>query len=240
MADYDFYDPFTLSAWIRADSGTGGIVARYKADGPKGYGLFLVDSKLQLRLDTSSISDRTRIESEEAIPLGEWTHVLGTYDGTRNTDGMRLYVNGRRVAAKSLVDESLNSTKTDEPLRIGYGPGPGDRFQGLIDDVRVYSRALSAGQAEVVAVAETASEIAGFAPGSPYAGPAAQVAMGVPGTRRACGLVPVVGPAAQACCSRGRISLATLPTVMVMAERAEVRPTHILFRGAFDAPARSR
>ena len=235
VANYDFYDPFTLSAWIRADRGTGGIVARYQADGPKGYGLFLVDGKLQLRLDTSSISDRMRIESEEPIQLGRWTHVLGTYDGTRNTDGMRLYVNGRRVAARSLVDESLNSTQTDEPLRIGYGPEPDDRFRGLIDDVRVYSRALGAEQAEVVAVAQTASEIAGL-----------PAEVRTPAQRRKLQWA-FLERAAPAGWSRswGQLRsllleredfLATLPTVMVMAERTDVRPTHILFRGVFDAP----
>ena len=35
-----------------------------------------------------------------------------------------------------LVDESLNPTRIDEPARIGHGPAPDDRFQGLIDDAR--------------------------------------------------------------------------------------------------------
>ncbi len=235
IADYDFYDPFTLSAWIRAENGTGGIVARYMADGPKGYGLFLVDGRLQLRLDTASISDRTRVESEEAIPLGEWTHVAGTYDGTRNTDGMRLYVNGRRAAAKSLIDESLNATKVDEPLRIGYGPQPGDRFRGLIDDVRVYSRALSAEDAAMVAVAETAAEISVMPRASRTAAQRRKL-------RRAfLELAAPEGLAVSWSELRGLLLeredfVASLPTVMVMEERADLRPTHILFRGSFDAP----
>ena len=235
VADYDFYDPFTVSAWVRAENATGGIVARYRAEGPKGYGLFLVDGKLQLRLDTASISDRTRVESLDAVPPGEWTHVAGTYDGTRNTDGMRLYVNGSRVAAKSLIDESLNATRIDEPLRIGYGPEPGDRFQGLIDDARVYSRALSDEETAVLAVAETAAEIAGIAPGSR-----------TPAQRRKLrwAFLERAAPADLAASWSGLRELlleredfvASLPTVMVMEERRDVRPTHILFRGSFDAP----
>ena len=165
IADFDFYDAFTLSAWIRPAEGTGGIASRYLTAGPKGYGIFLAGGKLQLRIDTSSISDRMRVESVERIPLGQWTHVTGSYDGSRNTDGMRLYVNGRPAETRTLVDESLNRTKVDAPVRIGHGPGPDDRFQGLIDEVRVYSRALDADEAAVVAVSETPSQIAAITPG---------------------------------------------------------------------------
>ncbi len=235
IANFDFYDPFTLSAWIRPEAGTGGVVARYKADGPKGYGLFLVDGKLQLRIDTASISDRTRVESVDPIPIGQWTHVAGAYDGTRNTDGMSLYVNGRRIEVKSLIDESLNSTKIGEPLRIGYGPGPDDRFRGLLDDVRVYSRRLSDEQLAVVAVRETAGEIARL-PQDRHT-PAQE-------RKLRWAFLEAAAPASLARPWKSLRTLrleregflASLPTVMVMEERADIRPTHILFRGAFDAP----
>ena len=235
VADYDFYDPFTLSAWIRPSKPTGGIVARYRTEGPKGYGLFLVDGKLQLRIDTSSISDRTRIESEEVVPLGDWIHVAGVYDGTRNTEGMRLYVNGEKVAVLSLIDESLNQTRIDEPLRIGHGPGPNDRFSGLIDDVRVYSRALSADEVGVLAVEETADALAAVPLRSLTSSQRRKLRWA---------LLERAAPAALAGKWKELRDLrleredfvATLPTVMIMDERQHVRPTHVLFRGSFDAP----
>ena len=235
IANFDFYDPFTLSAWIRPTAKTGGIVARYNTAGPKGYGLFLVDGKLQLRIDTTSISDRMRVESEASIPLDEWTHVAGVYDGTRATAGMLLYVNGRQVATRSLIDESLNSSKIAEPLRIGHGPRPDDRFEGLIDDVRVYSRPLSTEEAAVVAVAETPSQIAALTRESR-----------TPAQRRKLRWAflesPAAGPATATWTALRALRLeredflASLPTVMVMEERRDVRPTHFLFRGSFDAP----
>ena len=235
IADFDFYDPFTVSAWIRPSGKTGGILARYNADGPKGYGLFLVDGKLQLRIDTSSISDRTRVESEALVPLDEWTHVAGVYDGTRTTTGMLLYVNGRQVATRTLIDESLNSTKIAEPLRIGHGPGPDDRFEGLIDDARVYSRPLSAEEAAVIAVAATPSQIAAL-PGERRT-PAQQRKL-----RWAFLETPAAGAATATWIDLRDLRLeredflASMPTVMVMEERRDLRPTHFLFRGSFDAP----
>ncbi len=235
IADLDFYDPFTLSAWIRPEAATGGIVARYQPDAPKGYGLFLVGGKLQLRIDTASISDRMRIESLERIPLDEWTHVTGVYDGTRATSGMHLFVNGREVEARTLVDESLNSTKVAAPLRIGFGPEPADRFRGLIDDARVYTRALNGDETAVLAIAESPSEIAAM----PREGrtPAQRRKI-----RRAYLETAASGQAAATWQQLRGLRLeredfvASLPTVMVMDERRDIRPTHILFRGVFDAP----
>ena len=234
-ADLDFYDPFTLSAWIRPEDGTGGIAARYEANVPKGYGLFLVDSKLQLRIDTGSISDRMRIESVDSVPMGEWTHVSGVYDGTRTTTGMQLLVNGKKVGSKTLVDESLNSTKSTAPLRIGYGPAPSDRFRGLIDDARVYTRALSDRETAVVAVGELPSEIAAIPSESRTSAQQRKL-------RQAYLESSASGDAAATWNELRKLRLeredfmASLPTVMVMDERRDARPTHILFRGSFDAP----
>ena len=235
VADYDFYDPFTVSAWIRPEGVTGGIVARYRPEGPKGYGLFLVNGKLQLRVDTASISDRTRVESLESVPLGEWTHVAGTYDGSRNTSGMRIYLNGRRAAVKSLIDQSLNSTKTPDPLRVGYGPAPYDRFEGLVDDVRVYSRKLDDAEVSVVAVAETPDEIAALPADRRTPDQARKLRLAFLESAASPGLTKAWKELREVRLEREDF-IASLPTVMVMEERGEIRPTHILFRGAFDAP----
>jgi hypothetical protein len=49
-------------------------------------------------------------------------------------------------------------------MRIGGGGGPGNRFQGQIDDVRVYGAVLSPKQGGVLANGESIAEIAGVAP----------------------------------------------------------------------------
>ena len=235
IADYDFYDPFTLSAWIRPDRETGGVASRYLTASPKGYGLFLSKGKLQLRLDTASISDRMRVESLETIPLLQWTHVAGVYDGTRNTGGMRLYINGRPARTRILVDESLNPTRVKAAFRIGHGPGTHDRFAGLVADIRVYGRALSASEAAVLAVRDTAEEIAGMAAGQRT--PAQRLKLrwaylehGAPGD------ISAAWKELRDLRLEREAFITALPTVMVMDEREPARPTHVLFRGAFDAP----
>jgi hypothetical protein len=70
-----------------------------------------------------------------------------TYNGSTLT----LYVNGV-VAASQAVTGAIQSVAN--PLSIGGNTPYGEYFQGLIDEVRVYNRALS--QAEIQADMATA------------------------------------------------------------------------------------
>ncbi len=79
------------------------------------------------------------VSGPAAIPINTWTHLAQTYDGTT----LRLYVNGTQVvtlAATGLIETNAS------PLWIGGNNPYNEYFQGRIDDVRVYSRALSAAE----------------------------------------------------------------------------------------------
>jgi hypothetical protein len=70
-------------------------------------------------------------------PTGTWTHYVGTYDGSM----MRLYMNGVEVASTSKTGSLNNNFQS---FFIGKYSGGGYEFNGIIDDVRVYNRGLSA------------------------------------------------------------------------------------------------
>jgi uncharacterized protein YjdB len=83
------------------------------------------------------------------LPLNTWTHLATTYDGANQN----LYING-------LLASSVPGTG---PLTVVSGglaiaAVNGDIFNGTIDEVRVYNRALSAGeiQKDMLAVSTTA------------------------------------------------------------------------------------
>jgi fibronectin type 3 domain-containing protein len=71
------------------------------------------------------------------IPVGSWTHLAATYDGS----AIALWVNGSNVAS---APASGNIAANTGPLRIGGNAVWGEYFNGLIDEVRVYNRALTA------------------------------------------------------------------------------------------------
>jgi hypothetical protein len=73
------------------------------------------------------------------IPVDRWSHVAATYDGR----ALRLYVDGREVSRRA-VSGALQTPST--PLWIGGNRPYGEHFEGLIDEVRVYDRALTEAQ----------------------------------------------------------------------------------------------
>jgi hypothetical protein len=86
------------------------------------------------------VGGSNRVAEGPALPLNAWTHVAGTYDGTT----LRLYINGVQAASTAISGSITTSTG---PLRIGGNSMWGEYFQGRIDEVRIYNRALS--QAEI-------------------------------------------------------------------------------------------
>jgi hypothetical protein len=80
--------------------------------------------------------DTEQVSGVGALPVGRWSHLAVTYDGTVH----RLYVDGVQVASRT---ESGPILRTSDPLWIGGNHPYGEYFRGVIDDVRVYNRALS-------------------------------------------------------------------------------------------------
>jgi hypothetical protein len=79
-------------------------------------------------------------EGGGGLPLGAWSHVAVTYDGTF----LRTYVNGVQVGTAGASGPIITS---NNPLRIGGDTvWPDEFFNGAIDEVRVYNRPLSASE----------------------------------------------------------------------------------------------
>jgi hypothetical protein len=77
------------------------------------------------------------VSGPTASPVNAWTHVAMTYDGST----LRLYVNGTLVSSTAASGAIQTSSS---PLWIGGNNPYGEYFQGLIDEARVYNRALTA------------------------------------------------------------------------------------------------
>ena len=82
--------------------------------------------------DTYRVNSTTTTRS--TVP---WMHVAATYDGSM----IRLYING---VEESNLAANIAIVTNDVPLSIGAESNGGRLFQGALDQVRVYNRALSA------------------------------------------------------------------------------------------------
>jgi hypothetical protein len=235
LANFGFYDKFTLSAWVRlGEDGRGTIVSRM-TDEPEadGYSLSVADRKIQFNLVKRWLDDSLRVQTQRSLAPGRWHHVAATYDGSRVAAGVRIYIDGEPEQLEVLLDDLNQSFDTKQPLRIGGGGGSEGRFVGSLDDVRVYRRALDGDEVRIAATVESISDIAAMAPEHRPAGLTLKIA--------ACFLrdaaPPVIHDAWRRVVDlRGKRQalIESFATTMVMQEMPQPRETCLLLRGQYD------
>ncbi len=189
---------------------------------------------MQFELSGRLLDDAIRVETVEALPLGRWCHVLATYDGTEFARGVKLYFDGQVQPQRILLDTLSNPSKNTQPLRVGTR-GEGPKLRGMVDDLRLYDRDLDALAVSAVAAAEPITTIARITPDkrSPPQHSKLQayyVAHYAPDTLGQ--IIQQIDDSRESL----RLFDSQIPTVMVMQEMPEPRPTHVLLRGEYDKP----
>jgi hypothetical protein len=241
VANFIYDDPWTMAAWVSPASTDGVILSRARIgdEGEEGWGMHLEDGKILVNMSYRFGEDALRVETQNALELDEWQHILVTYDGNRVPAGFQIYINGQSQELTTVRDGINNDLRVDEPLRIGalggdHLEGARPRFQGDIDDVMIYMAALTPEQAAVVATKESLSEIAKIKRSKRTMGQSEKLRLAFLDQYAA-------EPVQQAFrkvtdIERQRAELwDSFPTVMVMEELEPRRKTYDLNRGVYDA-----
>lgn len=129
---------FTVSAWIRKQANGRTILAKRNASFTEGYELALTPPG---RVQFSFIAGTTRsIASTVSLTDGIWYYVAVT----GNNNEYKLYIDGVLAAESNLP----NIPQTSNAFTIGAADGrtPMNFFNGSVDEVRVFNRALSVEQ----------------------------------------------------------------------------------------------
>ncbi len=147
-------DKYTLEAWIKRDQNRelvateAIIVKRYEQSWMDNYGLYIYpNGKVAASSYSPDIWTWFDLTSAKNISAGEWYHIAATYDRTT----LKIYING-------VLDNSVNTQyrpyQNNYQLVIGracwgdpclFKPS-NPSFNGIIDEVRIYNRALSASE----------------------------------------------------------------------------------------------
>ncbi len=135
----------TLALWINPEryvsegEGWGGIMAK---GGPRLYSLFTTAAG-ELHFSTAGVGT----VSSETFPLNEWSHVTAMVVN----GGHAYYINGA-PAGTAGSGINLGGVVNTAPVTIGNINEPNRFYQGVIDEVSIFSRALTA--EEVAELAE--------------------------------------------------------------------------------------
>lgn len=133
----------TVSAWVKtsnAGNGWRGVVTKQNA-----YGLFLDDNNLSV-YDWGSTTERnTGINLAD----GKWHHITMSFQsGVSN--GTIIYIDG---VPKLTTAMTVSNQNTGVSIGSG-GTGTFQEFNGLIDEVRIYSRVLTADEIKNIYLSE--------------------------------------------------------------------------------------
>ena len=135
---------FTLEAWVKPGRLPANIyqaiITKNAFPNPRPPSLWLWGNKVEVWFDPVNRAAR----STTGLTLDNWHHLVGTYDGS----AVKIYIDG--VLDVSAPQTATPATNT-KPLRFGVGRDNDQFFhQGLIDEVTIYNRALTAGEVKEI------------------------------------------------------------------------------------------
>ena len=142
---FDQTDPFTLSSWVNSPNVSNELIINNENILYTGYRLNInVNTNIEIGL-RSSISDDIAIETLNSIRPNTWYHIVGTYDGTRNVSGMKIYINGVEEDTNTISNTLTSSTLSNQQTLLGIRrpSSPPNPLRGNIANVQIYNRALS-------------------------------------------------------------------------------------------------
>ena len=155
---FDRLTAFSWGAWV--NSKQEGIVVARTALPPdlRGYEFRVGGGKIDVRLTSFEPEDGLRVITEVDAPLNEWSHVFVTYDGSSRGAGVKIYLNGEPQKTTVTRDSLYGTIRTERPLQVGRRANL-QAMEGMVDDVRVYDRELTAMEVARLADRDLVSEI---------------------------------------------------------------------------------
>jgi len=150
-AMFDFTEAYSVGAWVNIRDYVDnwrGIVAK----GEDAWRLMMDMGKYQVAI-AGSARGWPGAMGATVIGLNEWHYICGTYDMNLEEANGKIYIDG---VVDGTLDDPDGIDKDTNPVWIGGDNGdtgwkPYRLFDGQIDEVRIYSRALSADEVAALA-----------------------------------------------------------------------------------------
>ena len=146
-ASLNINEKITMAAWVKIDQfqDWDGIITKGISQGPYAMQMW-GDGSLRFAANWEAPAGAVGTgtwNSNAKMTAGEWVHAVTTYDGST----IRFYINGQKDSLE--VAQNLTFGTVSESLTLGCDfPGGDEYFDGAMDDVRIYDRALTDEQAQ--------------------------------------------------------------------------------------------
>ncbi|HTN76117.1 MAG TPA: DUF1553 domain-containing protein [Pirellulaceae bacterium] len=151
--DFEGDQAFTVTAWIKLPAAeTGGAIAARmdNAANYRGWDFWVQRRQVGTHIIHDWPANAVKVVSKAQIPADQWTHVAVSYDGSRKAAGVKIFHNGQLQQNAVESDKLTETTRTNVPFKIGQR-NTADPLNGALQDLRIYKRALAAGEVEALA-----------------------------------------------------------------------------------------
>jgi hypothetical protein len=222
---------FSVSLWLFPTTQDRMTIAacRVGLGSLRGWQWELHDGRPTVRVMFEGRPTPLAVRTADPLPLRRWQHLVLAYETAAGDDGIRMFLDGQAVAVELAESSDREIQVAGQPLRFGGLDGAG--FRGILDDVRLFARPLTAADAGLLAGADPIGELLAI--------PDAQRTAAQNATLDEYYLqqIDAVYRPAQRQLGELRRALqqleASIPTAMVMEEMRRPRPTHVLLRGDY-------
>jgi hypothetical protein len=157
LANFEWNTAFSCGAWVKIPEnfkGEGSILARMAGEDGKhrGWDFYVREQSFGTHQAHRWANMAMAVKAnDKSIKGGEWQHVFMTSEGTGRASGVKLFVNGLEVEANRDQNGLEGSITNHLPLRLGRRER-GNELEGVaVQDVRLYSRRLSASEVRALA-----------------------------------------------------------------------------------------
>lgn len=136
---------FSISAWVKFDGiNRARAVSKDNGTGSREY-LFGTNNSNKVNMILGDGSNNLDIQNNATINTSDWFHIVATYDGSKSISGLKVYVN---ADASNVTDVSVGTysgmPQSTGNLNIGRFGKTHSVFDGLVDEVAVFSKELTA------------------------------------------------------------------------------------------------
>ncbi len=252
VGDFKRTDSFSFSLWLKpAEAQDRAVVLHHSRawsdSGSRGYELVLDHGKPFFGLIHFWPGNAIAVRAKNFLPTNEWSQLVVTYDGSSRAAGIKIYFNGAKLETEVVRDHLYK----DIVHRAEWGDAEvgkinltlAGRFRdsgfknGAIDDLQVFDQALTEPEVKLLATGTPSTGSASFQSNNQLA----KTGLDVPATLDYF-LARQSEPFRTALAELKNLReqenalVNDVPEIMVMEELPQRRVTHLLKRGAYDAP----
>ncbi|MFL2590958.1 MAG: DUF1553 domain-containing protein [Flavobacteriaceae bacterium] len=163
VPNFEWTESFSAAFWFKTPKRKKGFTQSLltttggKNSWWRGWDLTLDDKNhLNLRLISSLPGDAIHVKSIDSLTVNNWHHIAFSYDGSGNSAGINLFLNGEKIKEKLIFNNLKKSILPvsssgiylqEQALKIGasgdFSSGDNGWVEGLLDELFVFNKSIS-------------------------------------------------------------------------------------------------